>query len=624
MRRKRVKSILLQRILFLFITTVILFVLLTSTLYVLISRVLYTNIKAAELTPKAQIISSFVVLYRNGEIPYEYFANLISSGPSAWDAWVFVLDEEGSMIVHTTIPDETDPEQSFIAGIESKTAEVLSGKEIQFTGSLPNDKFKMMIVGVPIIDGGTVAGAVFLAKPLYEINAGINSLNGALLLSTLVCLVFMIFPTVAAVNRLIRPLKETRDAALAMANGDFSVRAKTSAKGEIGDLAESFNLLAERLEKTISDLVTEKNRLMRILNGLAEGIIAVDVQCNVTHANPALWKLIHTGNLGLSLEDMQADTDHALVVKPNNPQFIRSQVISDESVWDDFRNVIHTAVPITRDLVRHDSIIRIMITPIADETGRTSGAVALLQDITEAELLEQTRKDYVANISHELRTPLTAMRGLVEPLADGLVRTEEDRLRYYGIILRETLRLSRLIEDMMELSRLQSGKITIDTKVFNLNDVIEDLLYKYVQVASDKGITLEFSDQFRTIPQVIGNPDRIEQVLIILIDNALKFTPSGGRISVDVRPNRKSKPDKLVISVRDTGIGIEPENIANVFDRFFKADKARYGTAGTGLGLSIAKEILTAMGEGISVSSVIGKGSVFTFTLSIKKQQQAP
>ncbi|MHB1453189.1 MAG: HAMP domain-containing sensor histidine kinase [Saccharofermentanales bacterium] len=614
------KSVLLKRILFLFITTVIMFVLLTSTLYVLISRTLYTNIKAAELKPKAQTISDFVILYRNGEIPYLYFTNLVSAGPSAWDAWVFVLDGDGNMIVHTTIPDETDPEQSFIAGIESKTAEVLSGKEIQFTGSLPNDKFKMMIVGVPIMDDGVVAGAVFLAKPLYEINAGINSLNGALLLSTLVCLVFMIFPTVAAINRLIRPLKETRDAALAMANGDFSVRARTSSKGEIGDLAASFNLLAERLEKTISDLVTEKNRLMRILNGLAEGIIAVDVQCNVTHANPALWKLIHTGSLGFDFDDMQTDKEHALVVKPNNPQFIRSQVISDESVWDDFRNVIQTSMPITRDLVRHESIIRIMITPIADETGRTTGAVGLLQDITEAELLEQTRKDYVANISHELRTPLTAMRGLVEPLADGLVRTEEDRNRYYGIILRETLRLTRLIEDMMELSRLQSGKITIDTKVFNLNEVIEDLAYKYVQVASDKGITLEFSDQFRTVPQVIGNPDRIEQVLIILIDNALKFTPADGSIFVDVKPNRKSRPDKLFISVRDTGIGIEPENINNVFDRFFKADKARYGTAGTGLGLSIAKEILTAMDEDISVSSTAGKGSVFTFTLSVKKQ----
>jgi signal transduction histidine kinase len=259
-----------------------------------------------------------------------------------------------------------------------------------------------------------------------------------------------------------------------------------------------------------------------------------------------------------------------------------------------------------------------MITPIADETGRTTGAVALLQDITEAELLEQTRKDYVANISHELRTPLTAMRGLIEPLADGLVHTEEERNRYYGIILRETMRLSRLIEDMMELSRLQSGKITIDTKIFSLNDVINDLRYKYVQVASDKSIILEFSDTFNKIPQVIGNPDRIEQVLIILIDNALKFTPAGGKILIDAKPNKKSKPDKIIISVRDTGVGIDPENINNVFDRFFKADKARYGTVGTGLGLSIAREILTAMGETITVSSTLGKGSVFTFTLSLK------
>ncbi len=612
------KSVLLRRFLVLFIATAGLFVLLTSFLYVIISQTLYTNIKAAELRPKAKTISEFVILYHNGDIPYSYFASLVSAGPSAWDAWVFVLDADGQMAIHTTIPEETDPGQSFMKAIESKTGEVLGGKEIQFIGSLPNDRFKMMIVGVPIVNGGVVEGAVFLAKPLYEITAGINSLNRALLLSTLVCLLIMVFPTIAGINRLIRPLKETRDAAIAMSNGNFTVRAKTLVKGEIGDLAASFNLLAERLEKTISDLVTEKNRLMRILNGLAEGIIAVDAQCTVTHVNPALWRLIHSGSLGPSFDDLPPDETHALIVKPSDPRFIRSQVIADESVWDDFRNVIHTSVPITRDLVRRDSVIRMMVTPIADETGRTVGAVGLLQDITEAEILEQTRKDYVANVSHELRTPLTALRGLVEPLADGLVRTEEDRRRYYGIILRETMRLSRLIEDMMELSRLQSGKIRIDRKSFDLGGVISDLAYKYVQIASDKGITLRFSDAFSRLPQAVGNPDRVEQVLIILIDNALKFTPAGGEIRVEVNPNRKSRPDKLLIMVSDTGTGIEPEVLNNIFDRFFKADKARYGTAGTGLGLSIAKEILTAMGETIMVSSAVGKGTVFTFTLSLK------
>jgi len=373
------------------------------------------------------------------------------------------------------------------------------------------------------------------------------------------------------------------------------------------------------LEKTISDLVFEKNRLMRILNGLAEGIIAVDSKCNVTHANPALWKLIHEKKMGQAFSELPADDSRALVLRPDNPQFIRQQLISDDSVWDDFRNVIHTSVPVTRDIKHHESIIRIMINPIEDESKKTTGAVALLQDITEAEILEQTRRDYVANISHELRTPLTAMRGLIEPLADGLVKDDTSKTRYYQIIMRETMRLSRLIDDMLELSRLQSGKITIETKGFYIQDLVEDVVDKFSNTAEEKGVLLGASEGFKELPELLGNPDRVEQVLIILIDNALKFTSSGGKIFIDFKIDKKTPSNKVYISVKDTGTGIEPEKVKNVFERFFKGDKARYGTAGTGLGLSIAKEILNAMNEEITVKSKPGEGSVFTFSMSVKK-----
>ncbi len=613
------KSVFLRRVLLLIITTMLLFVLLTSSIYFYISRNMYSDMKAKELEPKARTISNFVQMYERGEISLNYFTQLISAGPSAWDAWVFVLDSEGNMLIRTSIPESVDPEGVFIQGIESKTSEVLEGNEVSFAGRIPNSDLGMMIVGVPVTNDSKVTGAVFLAKPLYEINAGINSLNNALFLSTLICLLIMVIPTIYAVNKLIRPLKETRDVALAMANGDFTVRAKTITNDEIGDLASSFNLLAGKLEKTISDLVFEKNRLMRILNGLAEGIIAVDSKCNVTHANPALWKLIHEKKMGQAFCELPADDSRALVLRPDNPQFIRQQLISDDSVWDDFRNVIHTSVPVSRDIKHDESIIRIMINPIEDESGKTTGAVALLQDITEAEILEQTRKDYVANISHELRTPLTALRGLIEPLADGLVKDDASKTRYYQIIMRETMRLSRLIDDMLELSRLQSGKIAIETKGFYIQDLVEDVVDKFSHTAEEKGIILSASQSFDSLPELLGNSDRVEQVLIILIDNALKFTNKGGEIFIDAKFDKKTPLNKVYISVKDSGTGIEPEKVKNVFERFFKGDKARYGTAGTGLGLSIAKEILNAMNEEITVKSKPGEGSIFTFSMSVKK-----
>lgn len=613
------KSVFLRRILGLIVITALLFAILTSGLYYFISRQIYADMKAEELAPKAESISEFLVMYDNGELPFQYFAQVISAGPSAWDAWVFILDKNGQMLIQTEVPSQIDPGSSFIQAISSKTAQVLNGEKVEFTANLPNSRYGMLVVGVPAKSNGNIAGAVFLAKPMVEINAGINSLARAMIISTLICMMIMILPAIFAANLITKPLKKTRDTALAMANGNFSVRADTRAKGEIGDLAASFNLLGERLEKTIADLVLEKNRLIRVLNGLAEGIIAVDSHCNVTHANPALWNLIYDHKLGQAYCDLPGVNERSLMIRPNDPQFIRQQLISDESVWEDFKNVIHTSTPIIRNLVHHESIIRVMITPIEDEFKKTVGAVGLFQDITEAEILEQTRRDYVANVSHELRTPLTAMRGLIEPLADGLVKSEEDKKRYYGIIMRETMRLSRLIEDMLELSRLQSGKITIDTKPFRIQEIAEDVVDKFQRTAMDKGVSLVLSDHFDTIPTVIGNSDRVEQVLIILIDNALKFTGDKGTVTLDAALDKNRNASKVYISVTDTGVGIEPEKVSSVFERFFKADQARYGTAGTGLGLSIAKEILNTMGENISVTSTPGKGSTFTFTLTIKK-----
>ncbi|MHB1485483.1 MAG: sensor histidine kinase [Saccharofermentanales bacterium] len=613
------QSIFLRRILVLLSTTVILFSILTSSLYFVISRGIYTNMKARELEPKANNIGSFVIMYQNGLIPMQYLTQLLSAGPASWDAWVFVLGMDGQILVQSEVPAEVDPSDGFIKEISSKTDIVLNGDKVKNTIYLQNNKDGMMIIGVPVIDEGIVIGAVFLAKPIVEINAGVNSMINALFLSTIICLILMIFPIIYAGNRLMKPLRQTRDVAIAMANGNFSVRAVVKAKGEISDLAESFNLLGERLEKTISDLVLEKNRLIRVVNGLAEGIIAVDIHCNVTHANPALWKLLHIHDNEKSYGDQPQNNESAIMLRPSDPQFIRHQLISDESVWNDFRNVIMTSEPITRELVHNETIICVMITPIEDEAGKTIGAVGLFKDITEAEILEQTRKDYVANVSHELRTPLTAMRGLIEPLADGLVKTEKDKKRYYDIILRETMRLSRLIEDMLELSRLQSGKITIDMKPFYIQDIVEDVVDKYRITASDKGIAIDFSENFKNLPLVKGNPDRIEQVLIIFIDNALKFTQATGKIYLDAIYNNTKNPNKIYVTVKDTGIGIEPDKAAKVFDRFFKADQARYGTEGTGLGLSIAKEILNAMGEEVSVTSTPGKGSTFMFSLSVMK-----
>jgi len=342
----------------------------------------------------------------------------------------------------------------------------------------------------------------------------------------------------------------------------------------------------------------ERNRLKNMLNGLSEGIIAIDATGAVTHTNPAIEAMFEQKKISVGLPDS------------------RMKYVGDQSVWEDFDRVIRTGEHITRNFSQRDMIIRMTLTPIVDEIGAIAGAVGLFSDITQMERLERTRREYVSNVSHELRTPLTAVRALIEPLKEGMVTTEADRMRYYDIILREVMRLSRLINDQLELSRLQSGNVAIEKHRMALDDLIYDVCDRYSSIAEEHGLELHIESDLSDCPMVYGNADRVEQMLIILLDNAIKYTEQG---SIGVRVEWDE--EKATITVRDTGIGIAEEDIPYVFDRFYKVDKAHSGK-GSGLGLSIAKELLSRMGEEIYVSSIQGQGSEFSFTVHRQDTQK--
>jgi len=296
----------------------------------------------------------------------------------------------------------------------------------------------------------------------------------------------------------------------------------------------------------------------------------------------------------------------------------RLKIIPDETVWEDFDGVMKSGEMLTRTMNVRDMTIRLTISPTTDELGAIVGAVGLFSDVTQMERLERTRREYVSNVSHELRTPLTAMRALVEPLKEGMVTAEADRQRYYDIILREVMRLSRLINDQLELSRLQSGTIAIQKSKMTLDDLVYDVCDRYVAIAAEHGLELKVLTDFSECPVVYANADRVEQMLIILLDNAIKYTAEG---SVSVSASWDE--EKVILSVRDTGVGIADEDLPYVFDRFYKVDKAHSGK-GSGLGLSIACELLKRMNEEIWVTSEQGKGSEFSFTVHLPAAGAAP
>ena len=452
-------------------------------------------------------------------------------------------------------------------------------------------------VMVPIVYEDGVIGVLTAAVPLK-----IAGLNAALIAAgiALIAAAAAGIPLAGRVMRpAIAPIAEMRDVAVSMSEGHLEARADEKAPDELGQLGSALNNLSYQLSRNMYTLIVERNRLKNMLNGLSEAIVAIDGEGRVTHTNPALDRFFTRQKLALGLPDP------------------RMKLVPDKSIWEDFDRVIATGEPATRTIESRDMILRITITPIVDEIGAIAGAVGLFSDITQMERLEKTRRDYVSNVSHELRTPLTAMRALIEPLKEGMVTDEADRQRYYDIILREIMRLSRLINDQLELSRLQSGTLSIQKAAMAVDDLVYDVCDRYSTIAQEHGLELRVETDFSACPSVYANADRVEQLLIILLDNAIKYTERGL-----VTLSGEWDDEKVTLHVRDTGIGIEENDLPYVFDRFYKVDKAHSGK-GSGLGLSIAKELLNRMDEDIWVTSEKGAGTEFSFTLHRKPTDQA-
>ena len=616
-----------RRVLVLTYGTVVLFALLITGIYTVVSPQIFASNKIDDLIPKGQIIAGYIESTLRGELSSAYLVPLIGRSTSQWEATVWVVDENGDTLIRTQqidgrrvgrlpakLSDSMLPQvlsgevathvgsmedlsttessqnrkstssnaMSGLASDASKTPEVSDSTEEEMSG-------KLVVVAVPVTFMGDVIGAVFMAQSMTEIMGGMQALNNTLALSLLVVALLLLPVVLFFASRMVKPIANMRAVALTMAGGDLTVRADDKASDEYGELGRALNYLSSELGSTISSLEMERNRLQSLINGLSEGIIAVDAQGTVTLMNPAVYGL-------LSLDPNTGDVRDAA-----------------PDVFAMFADALKSGKAVKKTIWQGDIALHISVSPLCLPDEEITGCVGIVSDVTSAERLEQTRRDYVANVSHELRTPLTAMRALMEPLRDGLVKTEEQRQQIYDVVLRETMRLSRLVNDMLELSRLQSGTASLQRSVFAPLPLLNLIHETYSAYAEDYQQTFVY-DIPETLPNVTGNPDRTQQVLIALLDNAFKYTPEGGTVTLSACIEN----DVVRIRVRDTGVGIPAQDLPHVFDRFYKVDKSHH-SKGTGLGLAIAYEIMKHLGEEMSVTSEPGKGSCFTFTLHIAK-----
>ncbi|MCR5329510.1 MAG: HAMP domain-containing protein [Saccharofermentans sp.] len=538
------------------------------------------------------ILNSHPEYFESVDLRLFFFDSSYASGHD-----YYLVNSNGYIIDSTSIEHRSlsvKDTQDILTSLGSLSYEDYNGLKWAIKDYLSIDQM-ILVTSMPL----TIDGEPYTLYSIAYLN-GYNDLVvkylNILLLSTLMAAALMLVPAYAFVSRMVLPLQEINEIAMEYGKGNFNARADESHKGEIGELGQSFNFLADRLSKSISDLTTERNQLQDIFDVISDGIVVVDKDSVPVTTNKAIHNLF----------------DRA---EKNNMFTERLQLIPFDDVWKDFEECISTGETKTRRIDNRDYAYQCTIIPKYDSSDNTViiGATGFFRDIFEEQKNERFRQDYVANISHELRTPLQTLRGLIEPLSDGMVKKEEDRQRYYQIILNETMRLSRLIDDMLELSKLQSRTLAFKTFPFNLNTLISNIEIRFKPVMKEAGINFSVQNNYGELPTVVGNPDRVEQIMVILLDNAKKYTPSGKSITISTDYIEAEK--KVYISVADTGLGIHEYDIGHIFDRFFKADRAR-GKKGSGLGLSIAKELLTYMGETITVNSKYEEGSTFTFTLT--------
>ena len=569
------KDTILRRIVVIILLSVLLSAVLTTAAFYYSGGRVFSGIKAKELRPRAEYLANITAEYLQGLITKETYERSIGRGFKVWDASMYAYDACGDLFAYPANEDSTVNKDA-ISGLLQN---VLKGESVYS----PNTKNHAgVLIGEPVVSRfGNVIGALFLVKPLNELNAAMGSLIYALIISMIASSLIMILPAYLGSRSIVRPIRQMNVTANAMAGGNFTAKAEEEGTDELVQLGRSLNHLSAALSATISDLTLEKNRLHAVINGIGEGIIAIDAEGKIIKTNSAALRL---------LGGSYADDITALPAYRQAAEDI-GRVLGGETI--------------SKELKVRDRILRVAITPLTDGD-RGEGAVMLIRDITEASRLEQTRTEYVANVSHELRTPIASIRGLADALNDGLVKKDEDKARYYGYILRESMRLSRLIDDLLELSRLQSGTIAFKKQFISINELIEDVADRYVSAAREKGLNVEID--IGEPYKVYTNPDRAEQVLVALTDNAIKYGYSG-----TLRFSAEKKGDSLYISVSNPG-SIADEDIDHVFERFYKADKSHAGQ-GTGLGLSIVNEVLELLGERIWVKSENGTVT-FTFTLS--------
>jgi two-component system phosphate regulon sensor histidine kinase PhoR len=462
-----------------------------------------------------------------------------------------------------------------------------------------------LYVALPIREGEELRGFIRLALPLTELKANISTIRKKFFYAFLAASLIAVVIGYTLSKSITRPISDITRFTQRIAEGRFGEHLKVASGDEVGQLARQVNEMATELERTIRLIQNERNKAESILKSLNDAVLVIDDGGRIISANPAAESLMGVREVGLKGRSLNETL--------RNPGL--------EELFNRVRSERRSATELINLKFPEETELEVTVAPVENETEAALLFIITARDITRLQRLEQMRVDFVANVSHELRSPLTAIRGFIETLQNGAIADGDAAERFLRIMETQADRLTRLLDDLLTLSNIELGKVELHRRSIELRTLVEDCFATLEPKAAAGGITMNYEEP-EGCPPAYADRDRLMQILLNLVDNAIKFTPAGGSVTVSALPlpagdeAPQLSPGGLEIVVSDTGIGIPESDLPRISERFYRVDQARSRElGGTGLGLAIVKLLVMAHGGSFRIDSELRKGTSVRFTL---------
>ncbi len=502
------------------------------------------------------------------------------------DARVTVIDSDGEVLADTW----QSPEDLQNQGQRPEVREALAGGISWSTRVSAALGEELLYTAAPIRADGELVGVARVAIPTSAIQSSVNRIIATIVVSAIVVSALSLALGYYLARRTARSVRSVTEAARQVALGDLDHHVEALAQDETRELADAFNSMAEALRSMVQELSGERDKLSAVLDTMADGVALIGPEERTELVNSAGLEMLGVREpdpIGKIFPEVVRDSDLNRLVAACLET--REQQHGEVELFQPVRFLSATATPIVE--------------------GGATWVLLTIHDLTRMHQVETTRREFVTNVSHELRSPLASVKAIVETLDNGALEEAEVARDFVRRINWEVDRMSRLIEDLLDLARLDSRQGLLSLNTLDLRLLMTEVKESFQERADYKNVRVEVIVPER-LPRAVGDEERLRQVLINLLDNALKFTPGTGSVTLSAYPEH----EMIRVGVRDSGVGISEDHLPHIFERFYKADRSRQG-GGTGLGLAIVKHIVQAHGSEVAVQSREGEGSAFTFTL---------